>query len=391
MSTPDQPADVIERADVYVRLAGDAPRDLIETTREVADGVMIDFDSGGNVVGVEVIGARTVEIDGKAAFPAPQGDTADRAEPQLEDVSADFDRTAAHSEAAADRADSGTLREQIARALEETHLGGYGKSTWELMAAEVMAVVAPLVERLHLAEAAATKFDERLSDVQAEHCKALASWDRQRGSLTAERDQLRADLAAERAAHVTTAQLGTMHSRAAEALRTKQIQLNRDLTEARRELALAAAEAEDARDGGMELALELAEARACERRLLEQREEWWRHFLGRQRQYSDMLRGMARRVGERRRDADRESKFRRASEIEMMAEVERLKESRFRWAEEAAELERQRDEAREKGHGLLDDLVREQTRANAEADVRKAIERAGDSWRATVETEATEA
>lgn len=54
---------------------------------------------------------------------------------------------------------------------------------------------------------------------------------------------------------------------------------------------------------------------------------------------SEMLRGMARRVGDRRRDADRESKFRRASEIESYAAGERDRESRFRWAEEAARLE----------------------------------------------------
>lgn len=70
--------------------------------------------------------------------------------------------------------------------------------------------------------------------------------------------------------------------------------------EARAELALASAEAEDARDGGMDLVGELAEVRAQLDELLRQRDQWWEHVGREKAAYSDLLRGMARRVGEAR-------------------------------------------------------------------------------------------
>jgi uncharacterized protein YuzE len=58
-------ADEIARGDVYVRI-GTVERGH-SCTDEVAHGVMVDYDQAGNVNGVEVLGADSVEIDGKPA------------------------------------------------------------------------------------------------------------------------------------------------------------------------------------------------------------------------------------------------------------------------------------------------------------------------------------
>ncbi len=52
----------------YARFAPDAV--AIETTEEVAPGVMIDFDAKGDVVGVEVLHVRT---RGQGALPSTEG------------------------------------------------------------------------------------------------------------------------------------------------------------------------------------------------------------------------------------------------------------------------------------------------------------------------------
>lgn len=77
----DQPADVIERVDVYVRIKDNDTRDI--HTREVEDGINLDVDANGEVLGVEVLGAQAVEINGKAASPAPQSDTLRQVDSEL--------------------------------------------------------------------------------------------------------------------------------------------------------------------------------------------------------------------------------------------------------------------------------------------------------------------
>lgn len=64
---PDTLTQAAERA-VYVRLV-EHDHDAVRT-REVADGVMVDYASDGSVIGVEVLDATAVEIDGQKV-PAP--------------------------------------------------------------------------------------------------------------------------------------------------------------------------------------------------------------------------------------------------------------------------------------------------------------------------------
>lgn len=82
---------------------------------------------------------------------------------------------------------SDELREQIVRALHgvmEAVASPIGRLSVNRLADAVMAVVGPLV-------AAEAKFDERLSDLQAEYVKREQAWDRTRELLTRERDQAR--------------------------------------------------------------------------------------------------------------------------------------------------------------------------------------------------------
>lgn len=52
-------------ADVYVFMVPREPVRLVDRTREIADGVLVDLDETGTVVGVEILGALVVTIDGK--------------------------------------------------------------------------------------------------------------------------------------------------------------------------------------------------------------------------------------------------------------------------------------------------------------------------------------
>lgn len=156
-----------------------------------------------------------------------------------------FDRTAAHSEAAAERAeqpDSG-YRDKVARALEATHLGGYGKSTWDLMADEVLAVrdaeMERLRERLRQAEGEAAADEASLDHVRVTLVEeldlpddmslpdALSAVATKVDAAYAERDQLRASLKYEEDRSVEVAE--------------EMRQLRADLAEARGERDLAVA------------------------------------------------------------------------------------------------------------------------------------------------------
>jgi len=50
--------------DAYVRVRRLEPDEKVASTRVVAEGVTVDFDAGGKPLGVEVLGACMVELDG---------------------------------------------------------------------------------------------------------------------------------------------------------------------------------------------------------------------------------------------------------------------------------------------------------------------------------------
>jgi len=52
-------------SDVYVYLAEGLNLTASQTQKEVANGVILDYDAAGRLLGVEVIGAARVTIDGK--------------------------------------------------------------------------------------------------------------------------------------------------------------------------------------------------------------------------------------------------------------------------------------------------------------------------------------
>jgi uncharacterized protein YuzE len=62
---------------VYVRLT---KGDVATTRQVVADDVVVDYDATGRVLGVEILGAESVTIDGFPAWPVPETDDEVRGE-----------------------------------------------------------------------------------------------------------------------------------------------------------------------------------------------------------------------------------------------------------------------------------------------------------------------
>lgn len=50
--------------DAYVRVRRLEPDEQVAETRVLAEGVTVDFDVAGKPIGVEVLGACSVELDG---------------------------------------------------------------------------------------------------------------------------------------------------------------------------------------------------------------------------------------------------------------------------------------------------------------------------------------
>ena len=58
------------RVDVYVRTLDVAPLHI--TTKQLGDGVHVDYDHNGDIFGVEVLDARAVDVNGqRVAAPNP--------------------------------------------------------------------------------------------------------------------------------------------------------------------------------------------------------------------------------------------------------------------------------------------------------------------------------
>lgn len=51
--------------DVYVLLEADGTSVAVARTREVAPNVNVDYDQKGRAIGVEILSAESVQIDGK--------------------------------------------------------------------------------------------------------------------------------------------------------------------------------------------------------------------------------------------------------------------------------------------------------------------------------------
>jgi hypothetical protein len=60
----------MSRQDVYVRLE----HGTVARTISVTDDVNIDFNAAGNPIGVEILGALGVQVDGELYRPFPQPD-----------------------------------------------------------------------------------------------------------------------------------------------------------------------------------------------------------------------------------------------------------------------------------------------------------------------------
>lgn len=71
-AAPEPDPSAPEGRDIYVHIT----QGLVVSTKEVADGVCVDLDAGGDPVGVEILGAIGVDADGKpvAHAPEPTGD-----------------------------------------------------------------------------------------------------------------------------------------------------------------------------------------------------------------------------------------------------------------------------------------------------------------------------
>jgi uncharacterized protein YuzE len=67
-TAPDTLTAAAGRVDVYVQIDGTAE---FAGNRQIGESVVLDMDRDGNVLGVEVLGAQEVTIDGSASSTCP--------------------------------------------------------------------------------------------------------------------------------------------------------------------------------------------------------------------------------------------------------------------------------------------------------------------------------